>query len=879
MPEPVVIYGPAGAIPGQQDPAEGPSPAADKAESGETVIPPPRGLRIVRTILSFLGRVSWAVARAILHVIRRNPRHSLAAGASLLILGGIYYTQMRSGTARRDVTNAIPANQSPAESDSKGPDAAKPDPAVAAAPKSEASDLEKKATADTSTRPKPDEPATATAAADAASASKLPAPKPDTKHDSLAAAGSLAKADTPEKDADHPGAAPAPAPAEADHPVTPLPPPGGDLAKAPLLDAASTKAPTGPAPAPVSSLPKDEKNGIAETGPSSQTGTLAQAPPTGPQSSPPVAAKLGSEVPDDLLMSLGAPKDGNTESKPAQTVEPAPAQTVEPAPSLAVEPALPPAVEPAVAPAQSGSGPPPGEPKKTDGPGPKSTDPAPNAHADSITGLLPVPVPVPVAGAPAAAAPVVAAPVEQSPAEPKPVPAPEEKTAPLKSVTSSPASPPMALDGAIGEAPPAHPAPKTAESSHDTATSAPAPPVSASALGSEPAAGSGGENKLVSPAGEPTKPGSGEANATSRERRGEASFSRDVNEPGWISIPNSGMIPRDSTDDPAPGVSEADPAAGGVPAARAVDSRAHAARDVVFEPEPSQSLNREPNASDSTAGSRRAIAGSTTAPQPRAASHSERVEATDHVVERGENYWTISRQYYNSGRYHRALWKANESKYPDINVLHVGDIIVVPAPEDLDPDYILPARTRAPSGTRAASGDPAGSRGQGSPREDAADAAVSDSPSRSSGSLASGSVSLAARSGDAVSRRGGAADSDVDLPVSGGSVPRDRVAPSKGRSPAASSLFDGNADEPESRDSARPRSSSGDQPGRPVYRVRSYDTLRSIARDKLGDARRSDEILELNRGLIDNPAQLVVGQLLELPDDARTAVRRPASRR
>ena len=66
---------------------------------------------------------------------------------------------------------------------------------------------------------------------------------------------------------------------------------------------------------------------------------------------------------------------------------------------------------------------------------------------------------------------------------------------------------------------------------------------------------------------------------------------------------------------------------------------------------------------------------------------------------------------------------------------------------------------------------------------------------------------------------------------------------------------------------------------KPVYRVRTYDTLRSIARDTLGDSRRADEILELNRGLIDDPGQLVVGQVLELPEDARTAIRRRASNR
>jgi hypothetical protein len=63
---------------------------------------------------------------------------------------------------------------------------------------------------------------------------------------------------------------------------------------------------------------------------------------------------------------------------------------------------------------------------------------------------------------------------------------------------------------------------------------------------------------------------------------------------------------------------------------------------------------------------------------------------------------------------------------------------------------------------------------------------------------------------------------------------------------------------------------------RPRYKVRKYETLRSIARDTLNDSRRADEILELNAGLIDDPAHLVVGQEIELPEDARLGSRRAA---
>jgi nucleoid-associated protein YgaU len=65
---------------------------------------------------------------------------------------------------------------------------------------------------------------------------------------------------------------------------------------------------------------------------------------------------------------------------------------------------------------------------------------------------------------------------------------------------------------------------------------------------------------------------------------------------------------------------------------------------------------------------------------------------------------------------------------------------------------------------------------------------------------------------------------------------------------------------------ARPRSSA--PVNRPIYKVRRYDTLRSIARDTLGDPRRASEILAINREVIDDPANLISGQLLELPDDA-----------
>ena len=61
----------------------------------------------------------------------------------------------------------------------------------------------------------------------------------------------------------------------------------------------------------------------------------------------------------------------------------------------------------------------------------------------------------------------------------------------------------------------------------------------------------------------------------------------------------------------------------------------------------------------------------------------------------------------------------------------------------------------------------------------------------------------------------------------------------------------------------------------PVHVVRRYETLRSIARDRLGDSHRVDEIIELNRDRIPETNQLTQGQRLLLPSDATPARQAP----
>jgi nucleoid-associated protein YgaU len=197
------------------------------------------------------------------------------------------------------------------------------------------------------------------------------------------------------------------------------------------------------------------------------------------------------------------------------------------------------------------------------------------------------------------------------------------------------------------------------------------------------------------------------------------------------------------------------------------------------------------------------------APMPREETGSrDQVDPILHTVQGGENFWTISRLYYNSGRYYRALHAANRKIVPKIRELYVGTTIKVPPIETLDPTLIDPPTKARPSPTSTA-------------RDDAPSQAVRASKSTESGRL------VPSRS---------RAEVELGLPIVGAS--RDRV-----------------------RDEV-------EEPARPTYKVRAHDTLRSIARDTLGDSRRYREILDLNRDVIDDPLRLVSGQSLTLPDDA-----------
>jgi nucleoid-associated protein YgaU len=173
----------------------------------------------------------------------------------------------------------------------------------------------------------------------------------------------------------------------------------------------------------------------------------------------------------------------------------------------------------------------------------------------------------------------------------------------------------------------------------------------------------------------------------------------------------------------------------------------------------------------------------------------DRVEPTPHVVQSGENFWTISRLYYGSGRFYKALWKANADRVPRPEDLRVGDTIRVPPPEQLDPKLVDSPPAQQPS---------------------------SRTPPR-----------------DAEAKRvAQAAGSLVMLPL--------------GRPSRPSNL----EDDPEP------------QPPTATHVVRPRETLRSIARDRLGDARREGEILDLNLDQLGEDPTLRPGMRLRLPADA-----------
>ncbi|MFI5454611.1 MAG: LysM peptidoglycan-binding domain-containing protein [Isosphaerales bacterium] len=191
---------------------------------------------------------------------------------------------------------------------------------------------------------------------------------------------------------------------------------------------------------------------------------------------------------------------------------------------------------------------------------------------------------------------------------------------------------------------------------------------------------------------------------------------------------------------------------------------------------------------------------------------------TRHTVARGETFATIAQLYYGSARYDQALWWVNRGIITWPERLTAGDLIVIPHLDQLDPSQIRPVRSNSTSAPAPAS-----------------------APSPLSTSAANGEAGLNLP-----------VSSDAQIEPERGTMRRDQD--DAGNVPPGSS--------PRSTD-PKPRHAP------PVHIVRRYETLRSIARDRLGTSSRADEIIELNQGRLPDTHQLTPGQRLLLPDDAR----------
>ena len=76
-----------------------------------------------------------------------------------------------------------------------------------------------------------------------------------------------------------------------------------------------------------------------------------------------------------------------------------------------------------------------------------------------------------------------------------------------------------------------------------------------------------------------------------------------------------------------------------------------------------------------------------------------------HLVRSGENFWTISKRYYGSGRYYKALWSANKELVDAPERLEVGMRVSIPEMDRLDVALIEPASPKRIAAVRPKTDD------------------------------------------------------------------------------------------------------------------------------------------------------------------------------
>ena len=178
---------------------------------------------------------------------------------------------------------------------------------------------------------------------------------------------------------------------------------------------------------------------------------------------------------------------------------------------------------------------------------------------------------------------------------------------------------------------------------------------------------------------------------------------------------------------------------------------------------------------------------------------------TRHVVKRGENLSMIAKSQYGSGKFYVSLWYANRDRFARPESIRAGDAILIPPEDELDRILEVDPRTNCLL--------------DGTTVREAVDMVLSRKVAKTDSQVArAGLESMDAGSG------------------------------SKRPSP--------------------PIWEPANSGAGPVHVVARFETLRSIARDRLGDSERAIEILDLNRGVLPRSGKTTSGQRLALPQDA-----------
>ena len=189
-------------------------------------------------------------------------------------------------------------------------------------------------------------------------------------------------------------------------------------------------------------------------------------------------------------------------------------------------------------------------------------------------------------------------------------------------------------------------------------------------------------------------------------------------------------------------------------------------------------------------------------------------DATRHVVRAGEDLWSIAKLRYGSSRQYQAIWDANRDRISSPEAIPAGTELRLPLAASL-------ARSAPPTGA------PPGP--ERAPAAATAEAPASAMRTRTGAPL------------DAAMQRAGF---EVEAPVRHGASASARAAMID-----LTAAADGSDDHP-------------------IHIVGRFESLRSIARDRLGDSRRAAEILALNRDVLRASDRPVPGQHLRLPRDA-----------